>query len=676
MRITGLATGLDIDEVVKDSMKPYRVKIQQQQQKKEIVEIKQKLYRDVLKDSRDFYNKYFDLSKSNSMLLTRNWTTNKFESSSDSVTVTAGNDAKVGNYTITGTAATAAKATITSGMENGDKIVINGKEFEIKGTTSKDKVTNLNNALKEANINVSVRYTDFASTSEGVNQTGFIFESTVLGKDSTFTIGGKVSEVAGTKLAAKEATAATIKSDDFTMDNLKTQGSIKIGNTTIDLEINDVLTDDDIIKDLNTKIKDKGVTASIKDGKIVFTANEKGSKVEDPKIEIGSFAGTFTAGTDETKNTNTVKLSDIEGKTITVNNQVIDLSKAEKGKEVDYIKDVLSEQGLNIDVEEKDGEIIFSSASKEIDISSIDNSDNSYVPVTAGRDGNIVIKDSKGGVYTKTGNVNSVTLDGITFKIDGEIPADGVKITGKQDVTAAKDMIVNFINDYNTLLEKLNTLTTTKRNRDYSPLTDEQKKEMSEDEIKLWNEKVEAGQLNKDSDINRIITNMKSAMNAIVDGTGVNLESIGIKPVSDYSGSKNGTFTVDEDKLINALKEDPEKVMNLFIKTSSSKTTSANQAYKSDAGVGQRLKSILYDETVTVSARLLKKAGFEGTSTVSNNELSKSITEYERKIKDMEKDFSTRAQALYSKYANIETMMHKLNSQQSYLSSMLGTSTS
>ena len=42
MRITGLATGLDMDEIIKNSMKPYRIKIQQQQQNKEVVEIKQK----------------------------------------------------------------------------------------------------------------------------------------------------------------------------------------------------------------------------------------------------------------------------------------------------------------------------------------------------------------------------------------------------------------------------------------------------------------------------------------------------------------------------------------------------------------------------------------------------------------------------------------------------------
>ena len=39
MRITGLATGLDMDEIVTSSMKPYRVKIDQTTQKRDVVEI-------------------------------------------------------------------------------------------------------------------------------------------------------------------------------------------------------------------------------------------------------------------------------------------------------------------------------------------------------------------------------------------------------------------------------------------------------------------------------------------------------------------------------------------------------------------------------------------------------------------------------------------------------------
>ena len=64
MRITGLATGLDMDEVIKESI-PYKLKFSKTQQQKEMPfpKIKQKLYRDVLKDSRELYNKYFDVWK-------------------------------------------------------------------------------------------------------------------------------------------------------------------------------------------------------------------------------------------------------------------------------------------------------------------------------------------------------------------------------------------------------------------------------------------------------------------------------------------------------------------------------------------------------------------------------------------------------------------------------------
>ncbi|MFU7517917.1 flagellar filament capping protein FliD, partial [Clostridium sp. HCS.1] len=95
-------------------------------------------------------------------------------------------------------------------------------------------------------------------------------------------------------------------------------------------------------------------------------------------------------------------------------------------------------------------------------------------------------------------------------------------INGKQDVTEIKDKLVKFINDYNTLTEKLNKLTTEKRNRNFSHLTADQKKEMSEDEIKLWNEKVEKGQLSRDTDLSRLSYSLKQAMRTFVDGTGLN----------------------------------------------------------------------------------------------------------------------------------------------------------
>ncbi len=197
---------------------------------------------------------------------------------------------------------------------------------------------------------------------------------------------------------------------------------------------------------------------------------------------------------------------------------------------------------------------------------------------------------------------------------------------------------------------------------------------MSEDEIKLWNEKVEKGQLSRDNDLTRISNSLKQAMRTLVDGSGLNLENIGITPVADYQGTKNGTFTIDETKLTKALEENSEEVMNLFIKSKPKDDSLSESTKYSETGIMQRLKDILYNETVTVASSLLKKSGIEGSSTSYNNELTKSIEKYEQKMKDMEKDFSRREQALYTKYANLETIMNKYNSQQSYLMQQLGLS--
>ncbi len=204
------------------------------------------------------------------------------------------------------------------------------------------------------------------------------------------------------------------------------------------------------------------------------------------------------------------------------------------------------------------------------------------------------------------------------------------------------------------------------------PLTDEQKKEMSENEIKIWNEKVKQGQLYKDSDVSRIANSMKSAMRGLVDGVDGNLEKFGIKPVADYQGTKNGTFVIDEDKLTNALENNLEDVMKLFISTPPSDDSLTALEKNKSTGVAQRLKGILYNETVSISSSLIKKVGIEGSASSVNSEITKAIKKYDRKMEDMEKDFAKREQQLYSKWATIESMMNKLNAQQSYLTSQLG----
>ena len=110
--------------------------------------------------------------------------------------------------------------------------------------------------------------------------------------------------------------------------------------------------------------------------------------------------------------------------------------------------------------------------------------------------------------------------------------------------------------------------------------------------------------------------------------------------------------------------------MDLFLKSPEKGLT--NEKKFQDSGVFQRLKTVLYDETVTITAPIIKKAGVEGSVTVVNNDLTKMLQKKDRKIEDLEKDFARREQQLYTKYAKLEKAMNKLNAQQASLSQQLG----
>lgn len=550
-RITGLATGLDVDTLVKETMQAYQTKIDTVDQQKKVVELQQEMYREVITDCRNFYNDYFDISKSNSIILQKNWSATTFESSSSAVTVTGGAGAEAANYSVkVESIAKAASFKLESSKANGT-VYINNVKVELGNDKSDaEKVKLINEALKGKGV--TAKYSEF--------EKGIILTTDKLGSDETISF---------TTQAPKEMQE---KNDYFK----------------------------DLIKDCEDN---KNVT--ITNGKKEFTF----------KIDVTQVTVDCTDGISEQK-----------------------------------IKEAMKKTGMDI-VEEKSGgfKITYPADSNAVKA----NGSDCKATIT---------KDGK--TYEVVGNkTNNITLDGVTFKFNN-VTKEDAQITGKADVTKVKENIVKFVNDYNKLMEKLNTLITEKRDKSYMPLTDAQRKEMSESEIELWEKKVKEGQLSRDSDLTRIRNAMKSTMSSLVGGTSSSLKSIGITPVADYNGTKNGTFTIDEDKLTSALESNMEDVMKLFVSTGTDKD-------KSDKGLLQKLKSVFDTETQTNKGSLIKKAGIVGSSTASNNTLSKQIIKYEEKISRMQTIFSSKQQALYTKYSRLETLMNNLNSQSNYLTSML-----
>lgn len=684
-RITGLATGLDVDTIVKQTMQAYQTKIDTEKQKKDVVEIKQQLYRDIIKEAQELYNKHFDVLKEGSLIKNSTWQSVTFKSSSPNLTVTGNSSSKVGNYIVeSGQIAKAATITKTE-TELGDKIVINGQEFAVTGSTTKEKADNLNKALTSAGINVSVRYTDFAGTTS-TNKQAFVFESKTLGVNSNFVI-GEAQLVKGENSKGAEITALNVS--DLKGNIIAKKAYFKIGEEEFSIDIAAESINSDIESILNNKLSEKGYTAKINDtGDITFITKSTEKIGVAPKISIkkkddlyeevsiksfiDSKEATFAEvniGNLSYSNTEDVGEISINGVYINLKNVVpTDGNKITVEDKITYINKVLSDNNVSVTASKNEnGDIILKSnylgENSKIIFSDLKKS---YIS-QGGQDAKITISNGT-GTNTYKGTSNTFTLDGVTFKFTGEIPSGGISVTSEQDSSKIVENVKKYIEDYNSLIVKINTLTSEKRDRDYQPLTDSQKEEMSDKEIELWEAKVKQGQLRRDSDLMRISNALKQGMKSMVTGSGLTLDSIGIESVKDYGGTKDGTFKINETKLKEAIENNTENVAKLFTQSTTS-TTSDNY---NENGIMIRLKNILYDETVSSKSSLAKKVGFEGTTTVTTNTLTKQMEAYQKKIDQMKSLFSDKEQALYSKYAKLESIMNSYNSQMTYLSQSLG----
>lgn len=721
-RITGLATGLDIDSIVKTTMKAYQTKIDTQIQKKDVLEIKQKLYRDLVQKSQDFFNKYLDRSSKDCLRQSSNYTSVKFNATTSSgaastaVSVKGLNGAEAQNYKVQ-VLQTAEKATKTlkaSDLNGVTGIRINGHEVAISSDDSSAQIVEKINAmLKEKKItDIKVKYSDFSQ--------GIVIESTKTGRSAEFTLGlvksGSAQNTMKTSTYVAEGRKPTAAYTELKIDDFKDVDDITINGQNISLddinkrykktnddgttsitngaqylaEIKSVI-DKTFTNDADLKDKTPNVIVDGQSGTLTLQSQTAGVASTLTSVTVGTEAKTITAGDPGTAGSMELDLSSLSGyKAIMINDAYIDLSDIKReanDSDATYLekyKNRISTSlakagnlvGVDIDITTAGNKITLATAQPGNKFSVMAQKTDNTLEQFAGTTGNgdITIQgtnavakliNQNGETFTSSSEKNSVVIDNTQFTFNN-VTSEYINVTGTNDATELKDKIVKFIDDYNKLIIDLNKAVTTKHNKSYSPLTADQKKEMSESEIKLWNEKVEEGQLYRDSDLIRITDALKTTMRTVMSETGQRLEAIGIKPVKDYTGTKNGTFYIEsEEALKEAIEQNPEDVMNLFIGGSVTNVTPGD----GKTGILNQLYYTLNKEMFGSFSSLSKKVGFEGTSTFTNNTITNNISNYEKKIKDMQTQYLRKEQALYSKYSTLESAMNKYNSQLAYLTS-------
>ena len=246
-----------------------------------------------------------------------------------------------------------------------------------------------------------------------------------------------------------------------------------------------------------------------------------------------------------------------------------------------------------------------------------------------------------------TQDSNTFSYDGITYTLR-ETSGTPIAFTVDQDYQSTVDRIKGFADAYNELIDKLQTRNTEEVYFKYPPLTDAQKEEMDDDEIEQWQEKAMSGVLRNDSYISTLLTTLRGAFYTTVEGTGMSLSDIGITTGTYSDGAK---IRVDEKKLVNAIKSDPETVRDMFVQTSATSTSS-------EKGV-----------IVRISDALLNYA--KGTSDVALDSLDKKIDASEDEQSSIEDYMRKREEMLWRRFSEMEAALSRLNSMSSWLSSLV-----
>ena len=205
----------------------------------------------------------------------------------------------------------------------------------------------------------------------------------------------------------------------------------------------------------------------------------------------------------------------------------------------------------------------------------------------------------------------------------------------------------SFVYDYNKIMDRVYDLVTEKTNKDYKPLTEAQKEEMSEEEIEKWEKKAKEGILRNDSEMRKFMNDME---NAIFGDKMQVLREMGISTHEDYN--KKGQIALDESKFIAALQNNSEKVYEVFAKGSDS--------------MMERMKSTIKNYVGSSSSIFAQKAGIEKTASMAKNYYSEQLKKQAELIKTLQNKMSDKEEKLYLKFGNLESQMNKLNSQMNY----------
>lgn len=504
-------------------------------------------------------------------------------------------------------------------------VTLNGqtKTFTLPETNPPPKNNDDIKDLLQAELNktfgekkVEVNYND---------QGSFTFK---VDKGSTFSITSPVSDVLGLGENGVSSYVDTSKTlgDLLGTDLGGSDGKLTINGVTIG-QYNEDTTLQTVLNDINSNTEAKvSVNFSKTTNQFVFTAKETG---EGGRIDISGAFGEQLFGTKELNNPqdpNSGYKNYTAGKDaifhVTINGENMALSRSSNTFDLDGMSITLNgtfNKGSSTD------ETILSSKLKDLD----------------------------------------PNQDKTIFDLTGE----DVTFSSKTDTDKIIDVVKTMVEDYNAIVSEVKKaysdmpLEKSDGSR-YKPLTDEDKADMTESEIKAYEEKAKTGILFMDRDLSSLYSALRSAVSP-GGSDGSFLRSIGIK--TSYEDGLT-TLSLDESALREALEQNPDQVKDAF-------TKSKENGAASD-GLMASIQKVTDRYAATTGATkgiLIEKAGSKySPSAALNNTLLDQMKDIDKQVDKWQSKMSDKVDYYTNKFTQLEMLIAQMNSQSSSLAGMMG----
>lgn len=233
-----------------------------------------------------------------------------------------------------------------------------------------------------------------------------------------------------------------------------------------------------------------------------------------------------------------------------------------------------------------------------------------------------------------------------------------VTISSTTNTDAIFNSIKSFVDKYNETIDEINKKLKETRYRDYQPLTDEQREQLTEKQAEKWEEKARSGILRGDSILSNALSSMRQALYRKVEAASKGfqqLAQIGITTTANYL--EGGKLIIDEAKLKQKIEENPEAVYRLF----------SNNGEGANKGIVLQLR----DEIKKTIKSIEDKAG-NTLKTVNQYIIGKNILDIDTRISEAEDRLKRVEDRYWKQFSAMEKAVQRANSQSMYLMNAFG----